>query len=298
MQAQSGTHSASMDKAYVDRFWESRDGLKLHYRDYEGCDDRLPVLCLHGLTRNARDFDPLAAELAGDWRLVVPELRGRGQSDYAKDSASYSPPTYVEDLELLFEEAGLNRFVAIGTSLGGLLTMMLAQRNPLQIAGAVLNDIGPAIEEDGLERIRGYVGLGRSYPTWMHAARAMREINAQAFPDYEIDHWIGMAKRCMVVGQNGRISFDYDMGIADPFNQPGGEAGVDLWPAFKALEGRPVTILRGEYSDVLAEATVQAMLQRLGTARAVTVPRVGHAPVLDETAALDAIRALLAEVAG
>jgi pimeloyl-ACP methyl ester carboxylesterase len=285
-----------MDKAYVDRFWESRDGLKLHYRDYAGPDDRPPLLCLHGLTRNARDFEPLAAELAGEWRMIVPDLRGRGQSDYAKESELYVPATYVEDIEELLVEAEIGSFVAIGTSLGGLLTMMLAQRAPERIVGAVLNDIGPAIEDDGLERIRGYVGQGRSFPTWMHAARAMREINAQAFPDYEIDHWLGVAKRCMVVGQNGRISFDYDMGIAEPFNRPGGDAEVDLWPAFKALEGRPVTILRGEFSDVLSDATVQLMTQRLGTAKVVPVPRVGHAPALDEAAAIDAIRSLLVEV--
>ena len=286
-----------MDRVYADRSWETPDGLKLHYRDYEAPADRPPLLCLHGLTRNARDFEPLAAELAGDWRLIVPELRGRGDSDYARDSASYNPQTYVEDIEALLELLKIERFVAIGTSLGGLLTMMLAQRAPGRIAGAVLNDIGPAIEDEGLERIRGYVGHGRSYPTWMHAARAMREINAEAFPDYEIDQWIGMAKRCMVVGQNGRISFDYDMAIAEPFNRPGGEAGVDLWPGFTALAGRPVTILRGEFSDVLSEATVQEMLRRIPEARAVTVPRVGHPPVLDEDTAIGAIHALLAEVA-
>ncbi|MCB2089476.1 MAG: alpha/beta hydrolase [Sphingomonadaceae bacterium] len=279
-----------------DHHWTSPDGLSLHYRDYAGPDGALPVLCLHGLTRNARDFEALAAHLAGRHRVIVPELRGRGDSEYARDAMSYTPATYIEDIEALLAELALGRFVAVGTSLGGLLTMLLASRDASRIAGAVLNDIGPAIEAEGLERIRDYVGQGRSFPTWMHAARALQETHGHAFPDYEIDQWIGMAKRCMVIGQSGRIAFDYDMAVAEPFNQPDGEAGVDLWPALEALSHCPVAILRGEFSDVLSEATLQEMLRRLPLSEAVSVPRVGHAPMLDEEAALAGIDALLERV--
>ena len=150
--------------AYADRFWTSRDGLKLHYREYVGREDRPPVICLPGLTRNARDFETLAERLAGEWRVLCPENRGRGDSAYAKDSATYNPLQYVQDLGALFEEAGIERFVAIGTSLGGLLTMIMAMTTPEKLAGAVLNDIGPEINPEGLERIRGYVGQGPISP--------------------------------------------------------------------------------------------------------------------------------------
>ena len=286
---------------FTDRFWTSRDGLKLHYRDYpangQGGMDRPPVLCLPGLTRNARDFEALAARLAGDWRVICPEMRGRGDSAYAKDSASYNPLQYADDLAMLFDEAGIERFVVIGPSLGGLLTMILAMMGPQRIAGAVLNDIGPVIEEAGLSRIRNYVGQGRSFPTWMHAARALAETQGAAFPDNSIADWLAMAKRVMVVSGNGRVAFDYDMKIAEPFAQPAGVAVADMWPGIDALAGRPVLFLRGGLSDILSAQTLAEMVQRVAGAEAVTIANVGHAPMLDEPEALAAIDRLLARIA-
>ena len=285
---------------FTDCHWHSRDGLKLHYRDYGGPEglpaDRPTVLCLHGLTRNARDFEGLAEALAGQWRIIVPEMRGRGDSGYAKDSASYNPLQYAEDLGALFEQAAIDRVVAIGTSLGGLLTMILAMTDPDRIAAAALNDVGPEIDPGGIERIRGYVGQGRSFPTWMHAARALEESQGHAFPDFEIANWLAMAKRCMTLGSNDRVVFDYDMKIAEPFEQSG-DAGVDLWPAIDALAGKPVLILRGELSDILSEATLARMRERLPGAETVTIPQVGHAPTLDEPEARAAIQRLLARLA-
>ncbi len=282
--------------SYADRFWTSRDGLKLHFRDYPGRADRPALLCLPGLTRNARDFAHVAERLAGEWRVLCPDLRGRGDSAYAKDSASYNPLQYAEDIALLLESEGLSRVVALGTSLGGILTMILAMTGPERLAGALLNDIGPTIEPQGLERIRDYVGQARSFPTWMHAARALEEMQGAAFPDYEIADWLAAAKRCMVLSGNGRIHFDYDMKIAEPFAQPGGEAGADMWPALDALKGRPVLLLRGELSDILSAQTFARMAQALPEAEAVTVPRVGHAPMLGEPAAINAIDRMLARV--
>lgn len=283
-------------EGFADRFWTSGDGLKLHFRDYPGRADRPVVLCLPGLTRNARDFSHVAERLAGDWRVICPDLRGRGDSAYAKDSATYNPLQYSQDLALLLEQEAIGRFVSIGTSLGGLLTMMFAMTMPDRLAGALLNDVGPEIAPEGLERIRSYVGQGRSFPTWMHAARALEEAQGAVFPDYGLAEWLAMAKRCMVVGGNGRIVFDYDMKIAEPFSQPGGEAGVDLWPGFAALKGRPMALLRGELSDVLSPATFSRMAGTLDDCEAVTVPRVGHAPMLDEPEAVALIDRLLARV--
>ncbi len=289
---------------FSDRFWTSRDGLKLHYRDYAGQSDsaaaRPPVVCLPGLTRNARDFEALAVHLAGlgedSWRVLAIDNRGRGDSAYSRDSASYNPLQYVDDLTVLLDELAIARFVAIGTSLGGLMTMIMAMSMPGRIAAAVLNDVGPEIDPAGLARIRDYVGQGRSFATWMHAARALQEAQGPVFPQFELGDWLVMAKRSMVVGSNGRIVFDYDMKIAEPFNQPAGVVPVDLWPGITGLGGKPVLLLRGEHSDILTPATHRAMAERLPGSAAVTVPQVGHAPTLDEPEAIAALERLLARV--
>lgn len=286
-----------MDTGFTDRFWDSPDGLKLHFRDYPGPDDRALVLCMHGLTRNARDFAGLAAHLAGERRVLAPEMRGRGESEYARDPASYTPVTYVEDVEALLAQEGITRFVAIGTSLGGLMTMLLAAKHPGRIAGAVLNDIGPAVEPAGLERIGEYVGQGRNFPTWMHAARALEEMHSAAHPEFETGDWLTMAKRVLTVQQNGRIAFDYDMSIAEPFQGGEGGAPPDLWPAFEALRDAPLLVVRGGLSDLLSAQTAEEMVARHPDAELVTVPGVGHAPLLEEPEALAAIDRLLARAA-
>ncbi|AOL94415.1 alpha/beta fold hydrolase [Porphyrobacter sp. LM 6] len=284
-----------MAATYEDRYWTSDDGLTLHYRNYPGPEGstKLPVLCMHGLTRNARDFASLAEDLAATRRVIVTEMRGRGMSDYAKDSDTYSPVTYVADVEKLLAEQGIDRFIAIGTSMGGLMTMLMAPARPGRIAAVVMNDIGPELNPAGIGRISGYVGQGRSYPTWVHAARGLAEAHGAAFPDFDLDQWLEMAKRTMVVTQNGRISFDYDMAIAEPFARPGNAAPPNLWPAFDALKGVPMLLVRGALSDLLSEETVKQMGTRNPAMRAITVPRVGHAPTLDEPEVRSAIHALL-----
>jgi pimeloyl-ACP methyl ester carboxylesterase len=278
---------------YKDGYWWSNDGLRLHYRDYGGPSERPPILCLHGLTRNARDFEPVANRLAGKWRLICPEMRGRAESAYAKDPMTYVPLTYVQDIERLLADLAITRFVAVGTSLGGILTMLLAATRPGRVAGALLNDIGPVIEQAGLDRIKGYVGTGGSYPTWVHTARALAENNAEVYPRYRLEDWLGMAKRLYRLTSGGRIVLDYDMRIAEPLRMPGGEAGVDLWPALDALKDVPVLLLRGERSDLLSADTARQMAARLNQAELVTVPGVGHAPVLDEPVSVEAMDRLL-----
>jgi pimeloyl-ACP methyl ester carboxylesterase len=283
--------------AFTDGYYWSRDGLRLHYRDYAGSSDRAAVLCLPGLTRNVRDFDGLASRLAGDWRVICVSLRGRGDSAYAKDPLTYVPLTYLQDLEALIRELDLKRVVAVGTSLGGILTLMLAATHPGLLAGAVLNDVGPTIEPAGLARIKTYVGKGGNWPTWVHAARDIAATNADVYPDYAMADWLRMAKQLCRLTPKGRIVWDYDARIAEPFRLPNDGAGIDLWPALDALAGVPVLSLRGELSDILSRETQQAMAKRLPNLRTTEVPRVGHAPTLDEPAAVAAIDSLLAEVA-
>lgn len=278
-------------------YWWSNDGLRLHYRDYAGgADGRPPILCLPGLTRNARDFEDLAERLAPEWRVIAVEFRGRGESAYAKDPMSYVPLTYVQDVEALIRELGLTAFVSIGTSLGGLVTMLMAGAERERLKGVVLNDVGPALEPAGLQRIRAYVGRGGSWPTWLHAARALAEGNRQVYPDYRIEDWLKMAKRLYRLSSSGRIVADYDSRIAEPMRLPGGEAGIDMWLALDALKQVPALILRGERSDILAPATVDRMRTMLPNAEAVTVPGVGHAPLLTEPEAYAAVQRLLERV--
>ena len=282
---------------YSDGVWWSKDGLRLHYRDYPGRDDRPPLICFPGLTRNVRDFADLAERFSGEWRVLCVEFRGRGESAYAKDPMSYVPLTYLQDVEALLVELRIEKFVAVGTSLGGIVTMLLAATDGGKLAGAVLNDVGPELNPAGLARIRTYVGKGVWYPTWMHAARGVAEANADVYPGYAIEDWLAMAKRLHRVNSQGRIVLDYDMKIAEPFRVPGNEAGPDMWPTIDALAGRPLLVVRGERSDILRADTAEKMVARVPGAELVTVQQVGHAPTLDEPAAVAGIERLLAKVA-
>jgi pimeloyl-ACP methyl ester carboxylesterase len=282
---------------WSDGYWESGDGLRLHYRDYGGSATRPPILCIPGLTRNARDFEGVAERHAGTWRVICVELRGRGESAYAKDPMTYMPLSYLQDVEALIAHLGIERFIPFGTSLGGLITMLLAMSGPDRLAGAMINDIGPVIGERGLSRIRGYVGRSQSWPTWLHAARFFAEAQHDIYPDWKIEQWLVFAKRLCKLNAAGRIVLDYDMRIAEPFKLPGGDAGFDLWPAFRALAGIPSLVVRGELSDLLTAETVALMTANNPSLDVVTVPRVGHAPTLDEPEAAAAIDRLLARIA-
>lgn len=282
--------------AWSDGYWWSNDGLRLHYRDYAGPQTRPPIICIPGLTRNARDFEGVAERLAGEWRVICVELRGRGDSAYARDPMSYVPLTYLQDLEALFRELDLDRFTLFGTSLGGLMTMLLSLSNKEKIAGAMINDIGPVIDEKGLDRIRTYVGRSQNWPTWMHAARYFSEAQRDVYPNWGLDQWLVFAKRLCKLNANGRIVFDYDMRIAEPFKTPGGETGFDPWIAFRGLAGIPLLVVRGELSDLLTEDTLARMHAEMPLMESVTVPAIGHAPTLDEPEAVAAIDRLLARI--
>ena len=283
----------------VDGYWWSNDGLRLHYREYpgdEGSAVRPPIICLSGLTRNARDFASFADRLSPAWRVIAIDLRGRGDSAYAKDSMSYVPLTYVQDVDRLLDELGIARFLVVGTSLGGIVAMLLAATGHGRVMGSILNDIGPIIEPSGLNRIRGYVGRNASWPTWVHAARALAESSRSVYPRYALTDWLAMAKRLYRLTPNGRIVPDYDKRIGEPFRLPGGEAGIDLWPAFDTLASAPMLIVRGERSDLLSDTTARAMAERASAAETVIIPGVGHAPALDELEAVAAIDRWLARI--
>lgn len=280
---------------WTDRSWNSADGIKLHYRDYAGPHDRPPILCIPGLTRNARDFEPVADRFAGEWRVISIDLRGRGGSGHDPDPAHYSPPVYVADLMKLLDQLGIADAVFVGTSLGGLCTMILAASDNERIAGALLNDIGPEIDQAGIDRIAGYVGEDTRYASWEEAEAALAHRNRDVFPRWGAGEWSRFARR-LCREEGGRIRFDYDMAIADNFHRSAAEPQVDAWPYYRALEGRPVTILRGELSDLLSAVTAERMAAEIEDVELVTIPDVGHTPSFEEPESLAALERLLERV--
>ena len=280
---------------WEDRYWTSRDGLKLHYRDYAGRTDRPPLLMLHGLTRNSRDFENVAARYAGDWRVIAVDFRGRGQSARDPNSAQYVPGTYAADVIQLLDELGVGAAVFLGTSLGGLVTMIIAQIARERIAGVLLNDVGPELDLSGIDRIKTYVGKPIVFRDWDEAADTLQERTGDVHPRYGRAEWQRFAKRICRETDQG-VEFDYDMAIADPFNAGNTGEVPDAWPYYRVLAGRPVLVLRGETSDLLSDAAAQRMATEIPDVEIVTVPRVGHAPDLDEPEAIDAIDRLLERV--
>ncbi|RST31829.1 alpha/beta hydrolase [Sphingomonas ginkgonis] len=282
--------------AFEDRYFNSPDGLRLHYRDYAGPADGPPIICLPGLTRNARDFEPVAERFAGEWRIIALDFRGRGESEHDPRPERYLPPVYAKDILKLLDQLGIAEAVFFGTSLGGLVTMLLAATDEERIAGALINDVGPELSLPGLDRIRSYVGEAASWPSWEEATRDLAGRHADVFPNYDLSGWDRHARRLCREDKSGRISFDYDPGISEPFKLANDAPQPDLWPLLYGLKGKPVLVLRGDRSDLFTAETAERMAETIGSAELVTVKDVGHAPALDEPEAVAAMERLLARV--
>jgi pimeloyl-ACP methyl ester carboxylesterase len=285
----------SADEAkYEDRYFVVRDGLKLHYRDYPGASGRPPILCLHGLTRNARDFADFAKRYSPAFRVIALEFRGRAGSDYDPLPMRYTPLTYAADVIELLDQLGIDQAIFVGTSLGGLVTMAVAAMQPERIAATILNDVGPELTPVGLERIQGYVGRDARFASWDDAAVALAANQGRAFPRYSREDWVRMAKRnCREEG--GEIRFDYDMAIVIPF-ESAPTPTIDLWPLFRALGQKPLLVVRGGISDLLSAESLEKMHEAVPDMHSVTVPDTGHAPMLDEPEAAAAIDAFMASL--
>jgi pimeloyl-ACP methyl ester carboxylesterase len=279
---------------HIDRWWTSADGLRLYARDYAGADGdaRLPVVCIHGLTRNSKDFEDIAPAIAATGRRVlVLDVRGRGRSDRDKQAANYQVGMYAADVLALLDALGIARAAFIGTSMGGLITMTLAMIAPARVAAGLLNDVGPELDPAGITRIAGYAGKPVSLETWDDAAAYAERTNGAAFPGRPRAFWNAFARR-VLRDEGGRPALDYDPAIASAV-APG--AMPDLWPLFAAFAaGRPIALVRGALSDLIT-AEIAARMQAAAPHLDVTeVAGVGHAPMLDEPEAADAINRFLA----
>ena len=285
-----------MTREYRDGFLTVSDGLRLHYRDYPGSVERPPILCLHGLTRNARDFASFAERYSPRFRVIVLDFRGRGESDRDPQPARYTPPTYAADVRQMLDELGISEAIFVGTSLGGLVTRAIAVLAPQYIAGAILNDVGPELGQAGLDRIQAYVGKGERFASWEAAAEAIALAQATAFPRYSTEDWAAMARRnCRE--KHDAIVFDYDPAIANVFTTAGPTPKIDLWPLFVALAQKPLLVVHGELSELLSTQTFEKMRQIAPNAMFEKVQGVGHAPMLDEPEAIAAIDAFLTKFA-
>ena len=285
---------------HSERRWTSKDGLSLFARDYPaaGGEEKLPVICLHGLTRNSKDFEDVALIIAG-WgrRVVVPDVRGRGQSDRDPDPGNYKPPIYARDVVEMMTALDIPRAVFLGTSMGGLITMTLMALRPNAIVAAILNDVGPEIAPEGIARILGYAGKKTEIRNWDDAVDYARRINAVALPHFSDEDWQSFARRTFR-DEDGVPALDYDPAITVPLGKP--PSRISLWMVglmFRRLaRKRPTLLIRGEISDVISRDIAARMQSRAPTMQRVDVPGVGHAPMLDEPAAVAAIKDFLARV--
>ena len=281
-------------KSFKDYFFQTTDGLRLYARDYPGPDANAPaLLCLHGLTRNSKDFENLAEALASDFRVVVPEQRGRGLSDYAEDVSRYSLLQYVEDMQGLIVELGLQRLSVVGTSMGGLMTFALNALSPGLIERAVINDIGPEIAQAGLDRIKSYVGVAGPFEDWEEATAYLSSITAEIFPDWTDAQWSDFARQCYIE-REGQIVIDYDPRIATPLATQSSDTEAEtLWSLFEAMASVPSLLVRGELTDLLSPECVARMQKVHPSMEVLSVPNVGHAPMLNEPGVTEAIRRFL-----
>ena len=278
---------------YRDVFYDSADGLRLHARDYGDEHAPLAVLCLPGLSRNARDFEPVAERLAKRFRLICAEQRGRGQSAYDPKPENYHPGTYVGDMVTLLDHLRLPKVAILGTSLGGLMAMILAAGWPDRVAGIVINDVGPEVAAEGLAKIQSYIDRITDVSTWDEAAAEVRTLSASVFPDYGPAEWERMARQLYVEDGSGKLVLDYDAHIADTIKNIEPQA-LSIWPVFDGIQGIPFGLLRGALSNILSPAVMAEMKKRRPDIVSAEIPQVGHAPNLDEAAS----RAVIDQVLG
>lgn len=282
---------------FAEHFVSAADGTQLYVRDYAANRSGLvPVVCLPGLTRNAKDFETIAPALAQTRRVLAFDFRGRGRSGRA-DPATYRPDQEVADTLLALDTLGIERFAIIGTSRGGIAAMVMAARALPRMAGVVFNDIGPRIDKAGLLRIRTYLGTDPQFADWAEAVTALKSSNP-GFETLSETEWLAFARR-VYREVNGVPRADYDPGLAQNFpNVADIEAGKmpELWALLDMMANVPSLVLRGEHSDLLSADIVAGMHQHHRRLQSVTIRERGHVPFLDEPESLAAIAQWLAVV--
>jgi pimeloyl-ACP methyl ester carboxylesterase len=281
---------------YAEFHWQSHDGLRLYARVYEAANKGAPtVLCLHGLTRNSRDFEDLAPYLSSRYRVIAPDLRGRGFSARDPQMQNYQPAIYVRDILALLDAVDAPRVAIIGTSLGGMLAMMMGYGQHKRVAGMVLNDVGPEVDPAGLERIKQYAGKLPPALTWRVAVAQTVAVFGEAWPGLPPERWERLARRGYREDAAGVVLADADPNIGEAL-RAAPAAALDLWPLWRALRSVPTLAIRGARSDILSAATFARMKSENPDLEQLEVADRGHVPLLDEPECLAALDSFLSRI--
>jgi pimeloyl-ACP methyl ester carboxylesterase len=251
---------------------------RIAYLEWGDARNRDVLVCVHGLTRSARDFDELARALCGRFRVVCPDIAGRGDSDRLADPMLYGVPQYVSDMVTLIARLDVETVSWVGTSMGGLIGMALAAQNGTPVTRMVLNDVGPVITRASLERIGAYLGMAPMFPDLQQAEAYLRAVHAPFGPHSDAQ-WRALTEASVRKNADGAFVLHYDPRIAEPFRSTMPEKDMELWAVFDAIRC-PTLVLRGERSDLLTRQTASEMTRRGPKAKVVEIPGVGHAPTL------------------
>lgn len=264
---------------------------RMVYYEWGDPDNPEVLFCVHGLTRTGRDFDLLAAALASRYRVICPDIVGRGLSDWLPVKAEYAIPRYVADCQTLLHKLRPQRLLWVGTSMGGLIGMTLAAQPGSPIEKLVLNDVGAVIAAQSLARIGDYVSVTPRFRTLTEAEQYLRRIHAPFGPLTDSE-WHHLARHSVRQEADGHWVLRYDPGIALPFSSAFPPHNLDLWSLYEAIRC-PTLLLRGAESDLLPAEVAQAMTQRGPRAKLVEWPRVGHAPALMNREQIAVVQAFL-----
>lgn len=264
---------------------------RMAYLEWGETDNPRVVVCMHGLTRCARDFDFLAAELSRDYRVICPDVVGRGDSDWLKNPMEYAIPTYAADMVTLIARLDVESVHWVGTSMGGLIGMMLAALPDTPISRMVLNDVGPVVTAVSLERIGAYVGKAPRLPSIEAAEQLVRLVSAPFGPHTDAQ-WRFLTEHVVRREADGAYRMHYDPAIAVPFNAGAPHKDMALWSFWDAMRC-PTMVIRGEHSDLLTRETLAQMAARGPGAKTVELAGIGHAPTLMQPDQIALVRAFL-----
>jgi len=281
---------------FAEKYFRSRDGLRLYYRDYPGDPNKAPILYLPGLTRNSSDFDRSASHIAPTRRVICADQRGRGRSQYDINWLNYHPAMYVDDMWMLLRELGIDRVIVVGTSLGGVMAMVMASMRPQQLAAVVMNDVGPELNIIGSQRIQSYVGRIHHVSSWADAVEHVRQTFANVYPDLTESRWKEFALNSFEEEADGRVRYAYDPKIAELMRMLPYGLMPPMWYAYASLRRIPTLAIRGELSDLLSPQVFDRMRREKPDLLQLSVPNRGHAPLLHEPICRDAIDAFLAAI--
>ena len=250
------------DRIYEEHYVETADGVRLYCRDYPNPSARPPVLCLPGLTRNSRDFSSLAARISEARRVICPDLRGRGRSGYDADWRNYHPGQYAADLWRLLDSLAVEEVVVIGTSLGGWMAMVLNYQQPGRIAAAVMNDIGPEADPDGIARVTATAGRLAVVDTMAEAIEQAKSVYSIAFPDWNDEQWQFYTETTYRQLDDGTFDLNFDRNIGHAAREGVSGLDVDPWAMFDNLADVPTLLIHGVLSDILTEPIIARMRER------------------------------------